>query len=139
MRRLTTAAEVDRRTTTIKVAAVPLTTKTTVKVAAADITMWVASSDNGADAPVLRCHAGHAYSVAHFLLAQREEIEASLWAAVRALQERGALLEKMAQDSQKSGRSWAAESFSQHADEVTQHADRARQFLLELGNLGEDS
>jgi two-component system, chemotaxis family, protein-glutamate methylesterase/glutaminase len=89
------------------------------------------------EAPILRCHAGHAYSTALFLQAQREEIEASLWAAVRALQERGSLLQQMSSESRAAGRHWAADSFGEQAEEVNEHADRARTFLLELGNLGE--
>ena len=42
-----------------------------------------------------RCHTGHAYTVHSLEYAMKEKVEASLWSAVRALQERAALLRRL--------------------------------------------
>ena len=43
-----------------------------------------------------RCHVGHSYSAASVLTQQSEDLERSLWTAVRALQERAAMARRVA-------------------------------------------
>jgi two-component system chemotaxis response regulator CheB len=57
---------------------------------------------------VLRCHVGHAYGLESFAEAQVEQTEAALWEAVRALEERRALLTQMADTAERSNRSLSA-------------------------------
>jgi two-component system chemotaxis response regulator CheB len=51
---------------------------------------------NAADPPRYRCHVGHGFSLQSLLDAQAEDTDSTLWAAIRGLQERGLLLEKLA-------------------------------------------
>jgi len=51
------------------------------------------------DFPLFRCHVGHTFSMESLLREQTSEIERSLWAAVRALQEGATLLGRVADKS----------------------------------------
>src|SRR3954466_6699009 len=57
---------------------------------------------------VLRCHVGHAYGMESFAEAQVLDTEAALWEAVRALEERRALLVRMAESAERSDRTFSA-------------------------------
>ena len=50
----------------------------------------------GSDPVRYRCHVGHGYSMGSLLDSQREGTDTTLWAAIRALQERGLMLERLA-------------------------------------------
>lgn len=78
-----------------------------------------------------RCHTGHALSARTLLESQAEELEHSLWAAVRALGERAATLTKLAESSE-SRNPKAAEGFRERAVEAKTHSEQARQFLISL-------
>jgi two-component system chemotaxis response regulator CheB len=51
---------------------------------------------NGKGALRFRCNTGHAYSVENLLVDQSEEVERALFAAVRAMQQRAAILRRIA-------------------------------------------
>ena len=60
-----------------------------------------------------RCRVGHRYSPESLADAQAEDVEAALWAAVRALEDRQALLERMAaQRGRPSKNSWIGQAIS---------------------------
>ena len=75
-----------------------------------------------------RCHVGHALSARALLGAQSEDIERSLWVAVRSLSERAAMLDRLARHDR--GRS--ADDYRERADEAAAHSEQARRFLLSL-------
>jgi two-component system chemotaxis response regulator CheB len=67
-----------------------------------------------------RCRIGHAYSSETIVKAQGDAVERALWAALRALEERVALLNKLADRARARGHSAVAEMFdarSREADE----------------------
>jgi len=84
---------------------------------------------NHGNATHFRCHTGHALSARTLLDSQAEEIEQSLWVAVRALTERAGTLEKLADRARGLA---SADGFRERAAEATGHAEQARQFLLSL-------
>ena len=87
---------------------------------------------------IYRCHVGHGNSALALLQSQSDEIEQSLWAAVRALTERGTTLNKLAESSeQRSPR--LAQEFRQQAIETHNRSEQARQFLLSLRANNKDS
>lgn len=89
--------------------------------------------------PRYRCHAGHSLS-AHTLLArQDEEIEQTLWVALRTLEEKVRTQGKLSGWEQASLTDASKSYFRTRARETRVHADRLRQFLLDLGNSGEGS
>jgi two-component system chemotaxis response regulator CheB len=70
-----------------------------------------------------RCHVGHAYNDESLLQAETEATDSSLWAAIRALQERGLLLDHMAARHDDPERQRA---FKAAAREMHQQSDRLR-------------
>jgi len=72
-----------------------------------------------------RCHVGHAFSTESLLNEQAETLEAALWSAIRALEERAALLKRMAARCHEHG-----SMFSEQAKDAEQNADLIRTVLL---------
>lgn len=59
--------------------------------------------------PQWECHVGHRYSPASLADAQGARVEMALWTAVRASRDRGALLERLAEQAEsRGGRHWEA-------------------------------
>jgi two-component system chemotaxis response regulator CheB len=70
--------------------------------------------------PQWRCQVGHRYSIESLVDEQAGSVEAALWTAVRALEERASLLERMAdqceaRDQPRSARSFRRKSGEAHA------------------------
>jgi two-component system chemotaxis response regulator CheB len=82
----------------------------------------VLTEEEEAGVPYWECHVGHRYSRASLLEAQAHRVEAALWTAVRALKDRGALLERMAEQSESRGMGSSATSFRAQAEESRKHA-----------------
>jgi two-component system chemotaxis response regulator CheB len=77
-----------------------------------------------------RCHTGHAYSAESLASAVFEGIEETMWAAVRALDEGGSLLEQMAREFQEhDGES--ADSLKDRASTAKRRADQIRRLIVE--------
>jgi two-component system, chemotaxis family, protein-glutamate methylesterase/glutaminase len=76
-----------------------------------------------------RCYLGHAYSPGSLLDAQREELERSLWVALRVLEERASILQNMAQQASDRGGVNSADQFAARANELRRHAERLRELL----------
>jgi two-component system chemotaxis response regulator CheB len=78
-----------------------------------------------------RCRVGHRYSPESLADAQAEDVEAGLWAAVRALEDRQALLERMAVQLEARHQPRSARSFSRRAREAAAQAQAVRRALSE--------
>lgn len=85
------------------------------------------------DMVTFRCHVGHAYSVESFLFEQGSRLEAALWTAVRALEERAALLERLSSTAATRNSPNLEERLHQQAVEVERSADLIRTLLLDQG------
>lgn len=77
-----------------------------------------------------RCHVGHAYSPDSMQTEQSRALEAALWSALRSLEERQDLLQRMARRS-SGGRT--AARFERRVEDVRLHADTLRRTIAELG------
>jgi two-component system, chemotaxis family, protein-glutamate methylesterase/glutaminase len=73
-------------------------------------------------APRFRCRIGHAYSEQSLFEQQGEALEAALWAALRALEERAALLRRTARRAETSGHQRSAATFLAKAAEIDDRA-----------------
>ncbi len=73
-----------------------------------------------------RCPVGHQYSPESLADAQGEGVEAALWAAIRVLEEREALLRRMAEQVEAHGSVRSAASFRQRARQAAQQARAVR-------------
>jgi two-component system chemotaxis response regulator CheB len=79
-----------------------------------------------------RCYLGHATS-AHTLLAMKgAEVERSLWAALRALEERAATYGRLAIDAAELGTEGTAALYRKRAAEAQRQVAEVRQFLTAL-------
>ncbi|HEY3728806.1 MAG TPA: chemotaxis protein CheB [Solirubrobacteraceae bacterium] len=91
-----------------------------------------------------RCRVGHRYSPESLADAQGEGVEAALWAAVRALDDRQALLERMAAQLESRGQHRSARSFRRRATEAGKQAVSVREAMgpavaVSLGRIAADS
>jgi two-component system chemotaxis response regulator CheB len=83
-----------------------------------------------------RCHVGHAYSADSLLLEQGEALEAALWTAVRALEERAALLGRLAAQAAERDSQHTASRFREQSQAAERQADVIRRVLLNGKAIG---
>jgi two-component system chemotaxis response regulator CheB len=79
-----------------------------------------------------RCRVGHAYSPESLAAGQSAAVEEALWVAFRALEERAALLRRMARRMQEAGVDRLQQRHEGQAEEIEQRAAVIRQ-LIEQG------
>ncbi|MBV8232685.1 MAG: chemotaxis protein CheB [Planctomycetaceae bacterium] len=77
-----------------------------------------------------RCRVGHAWSPSSLLAEQSEALESALWTALRALEERAALSERVAERFALRGHTRPTERFREQAAESRRRAALIRQVLL---------
>src|SRR5262245_41431601 len=65
-----------------------------------------------------RCRVGHGFSAETMMAVQGEAVERALWAALRALEERSALMNKLADDARRHGHETMAAMFASRSDQV---------------------
>lgn len=94
--------------------------------------MWETQEGN---LTLFRCHVGHAYSTESFLTEQTDSLEKALWAAIRALEERKALLARLALFSEQRGNPLAAERFRKLSRDAIERADIIRQIVQKNGDI----
>lgn len=84
-----------------------------------------------AEAGVLQweCRVGHRYSPDTLIDAQADDVEGALWAAIRALADRAALLQRMAGQAEKRGQPRSARRFRRQAQAASGQAETVRQAL----------
>ncbi len=75
------------------------------------------------------CRVGHRYSPDSLVDAQAQSVEAGLWAAVRILEDRVALLNRMAYQAEAGKQRRSARSFRRRADAAAEHAQAVRDVL----------
>lgn len=76
-----------------------------------------------------RCRVGHAFSAENVLAEQLEALDKALWVALRAIEEKVALLRRLADQVHGQGREWLAQGFAERLVETEQHANLLRQVL----------
>ncbi|HEX6371898.1 MAG TPA: chemotaxis protein CheB [Longimicrobium sp.] len=77
-----------------------------------------------------RCRVGHAYSIENLLAAQGASMDAALWAAYRALEERAALTARMGARMEERGQTSLAQRYAEQTRETLQRAELIRRLLL---------
>lgn len=88
-------------------------------------TLWEVE---GGDMPRFQCRVGHSYTIEGLEADQRQALEASLWAAVRALEESASLRMRMA-DRLRRHNTRLARGIEQRAARSQEHARRLRELL----------
>ena len=62
---------------------------------------------------------------------QSEEVEQTLWVAVRMMEERKLLLEKMARENSEKGLGKLSADYKKHSRDMEEHIVRLKQILFE--------
>lgn len=78
----------------------------------------------------LKCHIGHSYSIRDLLIKQVEEVEKSLWVAIRALEQRKAMLESLGAKYHKTGNNRTAKEYEERAAELNTHIDILKKVIV---------
>jgi two-component system, chemotaxis family, protein-glutamate methylesterase/glutaminase len=78
-----------------------------------------------------RCYTGHVYTQDEYEEKNREGIENTLWVALRMMEERKQLMEKMAKEENSKGWVHSANAKEERAVEMTTHIDRLKQLLFD--------
>jgi len=81
-----------------------------------------------------RCHIGHSFTARALLESQQDGAEEALWVALRTLEERGRLLERLDRDSRRESGGRLAETYRDRANEAFSYADKIRKLLYSLGS-----
>ena len=76
-----------------------------------------------AGVPQWRCHVGHTYGPSSLAESQGAAVEAALWTALRSLEDRAALMRRLAEQSDRRGQPTSARLFAAKADQVQEQAD----------------
>jgi two-component system, chemotaxis family, protein-glutamate methylesterase/glutaminase len=93
----------------------------------------------GAPAPRFRCRVGHAWSPAALEAEHADAVDEALWAAVRALEEKADLVQRLAADAGRHGRARSSEVFAQQAARTKAHARQLRDLVENAwGDEGQD-
>lgn len=78
-----------------------------------------------------RCRVGHVYSSESMLAAQTDSVDRALWIALRALEERAALTQKLADRATDRQQKLVAVAFTERARTAMDQADAVRQLLYD--------
>jgi len=81
-----------------------------------------------------RCHIGHAYTERDLVLKQAESAGATLWVALRMMEERKHLLKKMSIDYSKKGYKSLSANNVEKQDEMGRHINKLKEILFDLQN-----
>lgn len=82
-----------------------------------------------------RCRVGHAYSEDSMLTAQTDSVERAVWAALRALEERVALMHKLADNARRRGNEGIAAMFEERVNPVDRDVRTLRELIVSGGTL----
>ena len=77
-----------------------------------------------------RCHVGHAYTADSMVSAQAAVVEAAMWTAVRALQEKAELSRRLAERSERRGLDRLAARYRSAVQQAERGSEAIRQLLL---------
>jgi two-component system chemotaxis response regulator CheB len=86
-----------------------------------------------------RCRVGHAYSPESLLASQTDGLEAALWSAMRALEEKASLTHRLAERATEHAQPGAATRFREQSQAAEEHANTIRAVLLSETNVPEVS
>jgi two-component system chemotaxis response regulator CheB len=79
-----------------------------------------------------RCRVGHAWSAQSLLLAQRDDLEVSLWAALRALEEQADLASRMEGSPSLGVPNRFSQRYLRRGERLRHHAEQLRRLLEEM-------
>lgn len=85
-----------------------------------------------------RCHTGHAFTINSLVAELTENVEDSLWNAIRTIEESSMLMRHLAEHMTGNEQKETAALFLQKAEEARQRAEQVRQVVIQHERLSED-
>lgn len=82
-----------------------------------------------------KCHTGHSFSVRDLVLKQSEELESSLWFAIRSMEQKKDLLQSLAGRANKIGNKHLVEDYTRRVEEIDGHIRNLKTVLV--ANIGD--
>jgi two-component system chemotaxis response regulator CheB len=79
-----------------------------------------------------RCHVGHSYGEKDLLLRQAESLEATLWVALRMMEERRVLLTRVSERDANKGLSKLGLLHQQRAADLERHIEKLKELLFDV-------
>ena len=92
---------------------------------------------HSAPVPRFRCRIGHAWSPDSLLEEHAVSVEGALWVALRALEEKKGLSQRMALNSQQRGHTGSARRYRTRADEADRAATLIRDLIARFGSAAD--
>lgn len=89
---------------------------------------------NDSKADRYRCHIGHSYSERDLVIKQAEQAEATLWVALRMMEERRNMLLKLETDTRQKGLNRIASDHQDRAKELEDHISKLKEILFTVQN-----
>ncbi|BAZ12409.1 CheB methylesterase [Calothrix sp. NIES-4071] len=86
-----------------------------------------------------RCRTGHAYSPESLLFKQSESLEDALWIAIRALEEKASLADRMAKRMRERNQNLSAQRLEQEAKDAEGRAEIIRNVIIQHAGTEEDN
>jgi two-component system, chemotaxis family, protein-glutamate methylesterase/glutaminase len=77
----------------------------------------------------LKCHIGHSYSIRDWLIKGVEEVEKSMWVAIRSLEQRKTMLQSLAEKYHKTGNNRTAKEYEDRSAELDSHIDTLKKVI----------
>jgi two-component system, chemotaxis family, protein-glutamate methylesterase/glutaminase len=87
--------------------------------------------------PQWHCHVGHTYGPASLAEAQGAAVEAALWTALRSMEDRAALMRRLAEQADRRGQRTSTRLFAAKADRVQEQADLLRGVVCDTAAVAE--
>jgi two-component system, chemotaxis family, protein-glutamate methylesterase/glutaminase len=85
-----------------------------------------------------KCHIGHSYTIRDLLIKQVEEVEKSMWVAIRSLEQRKAMLESLAEKYHKTGNNRTAKEYEERSGELDSHIETLKNVIAASAENPED-
>lgn len=90
--------------------------------------LWHVDADN---LKKYRCHVGHSYSQDDLLIKQSESLEATMWIALRMMEERRMLLDKISEEESRKGFIRMANLHKVRGEDLKVHIDKLKEILYQ--------
>jgi two-component system chemotaxis response regulator CheB len=85
-----------------------------------------------------KCHTGHSYTLNNLLLKKNKNLEASLWVALRILEERKRLLKRLVDKNQERGFKHSASDYSEKIEQLNDYVESLKKVLYSTQDEEED-
>lgn len=93
--------------------------------------LWITQKDHPTH---FRCHVGHSFTERELMIRQTEVLENTFWAALRLMEERRALLMRLATRDRERGYHSTSSLHLEKAKDLDAHIENLKRILLSAGN-----